>query len=95
MKNNFTNKEQIEGTELDYKKAKQFFHCKHCIEQFFGSELHEMMTPRDYGMYEVGTYDFEYPDGTNVEIVVAWCKRCGRKVWDGRAYQKVYHSGSV
>jgi uncharacterized protein with PIN domain len=81
---------QVEKTALEYKKTKEFFHCKHCIEQFLGSELHDIMTPRDYGMYEVGLYDFKMPDGSTSEIVVVWCKRCGRKVWDGRRYEKTY-----
>lgn len=75
--------------ELNYNKAKKFFHCKHCLEQFIGSELHSVMTPRDYGIYEVSTYDFTRPDGQVSEIVVVWCKRCGRTVWDSRSIQKV------
>jgi uncharacterized protein with PIN domain len=78
----------INSVVMDYKNTKKFFHCKHCIEQFLGSELHDIMTPKDYGMYEVGTYDFPYPKGKE-EIVVVWCKRCGRKVWDGRNYRKI------
>jgi uncharacterized protein with PIN domain len=81
---------QIEKIPLDYKQTREFFHCKHCIEQFMGSELHDIMTPRDYGMYEVGVYDFVYPDGSLAPIVVVWCKRCGRKVWDGRRYERIY-----
>ena len=81
---------QIEKIPIDYKRAKEFFHCKHCIEQFLGSELHDIMTPKDYGMYEVGTYEFAYPDGSKADIAVVWCKRCGRKVWDSRRYTKAY-----
>ena len=92
MKTDLTETEikQIEATNLDYKKTKEFFHCKYCIEQFLGSELHDVMTPKDYGMYEVGTIDFIYPGGEKDEIAVVWCKRCGRKVWDSRRYKKVY-----
>lgn len=84
---------RIEETTLDYKKAKQFFHCKHCIDQFLGSELHEIMSPKDYGMYEVSTYSFQYPDGSKAEIIVVWCKRCGRKVWDSRMYERGIDKG--
>ena len=67
------------GMEIDYNAMKQFFHCKNCIEQFLRSPLHEVMTPREYGQYEVGTYDME-----GKEIAVVWCKRCGKVVWDSR-----------
>jgi hypothetical protein len=67
---------------FDYKKAKKFFHCKNCMESFLGSELHESMTPRQYGNYEVSTYDLETPSGESVETVVVWCKRCGKEVWN-------------
>ena len=74
----------IEATEIDYTKTKTFFHCKNCIEQFMGSPLHQSMTPRDYGVYEVGSLAFTYPDGSIKDIVVVWCKRCGKIVWDNR-----------
>lgn len=92
MKIDWTENEikQIEKTVLDYKKMKEFFHCKYCIEQFIGSELHDVMTPKDYGMYEAGTLNFTYPDGRNEEIAVVWCKRCGRRVWDSRRSAKMY-----
>jgi len=64
---------------LDHKKAGNFFHCKHCIEQFLGSDLHQLMTPAEYGQYEASAYSL---DGEN--IVVVWCKRCKREVWDSR-----------
>lgn len=80
----------IENIQLDYKKSKNFFHCKNCIEQFLGSELNKIMTPKEYGLYEIGMYDFCYPDGTMATIPVVWCKRCGKRVWDGRSYTKLY-----
>jgi hypothetical protein len=73
-----------ESITLDYKKAKRFFHCKNCIEQFLGSELHQSMTPSDYGLYEASTYAFKQPDGSEPDILVLWCKRCKRSVWDSR-----------
>lgn len=75
---------KIEEIEIDYTKAKTFFHCKECIEQFLGSPLHQSMTPKDYGVYEVNSLAFTYPDGNIKDIVVVWCKRCGKKVWDSR-----------
>lgn len=82
--------EVIENTEIHYRKAKQFFHCKGCIEQFMDSELHDVMTPREYGLYEISSYDFKYPNGEIEEIVVVWCKRCGKRIWDGRDTTKLY-----
>lgn len=82
--------EQIDGFQFDYKKAKSFLHCKNCIDQFLGSQLHEVMTPREYGMYEASTYDFTYPDGSISTIIVFWCKRCGRSMWDSRNLKKMY-----
>ena len=81
---------QIEDTEISYRKAKNFFHCKNCIEQFLGSPLHEVMTPKEYGLYEVSSYEFTYPDSTKEEITVVWCKRCSRRIWDSRNMKKLY-----
>ena len=39
--------------KIDYNKAKSFFHCKKCMDNFIDSPLHSVMTPRDYGSYEV------------------------------------------
>ena len=75
---------EIENKELNYNKAEDFFHCKYCIEQFLVSELHKTMTPREYGMYEVSSYVFTYPRGKKGSIIVVWCKRCGRSIWDSR-----------
>lgn len=80
----------MEGTSLSYRKAKNFFHCKSCMQQFLNSPLHEVMTPKEYGLYEVSTYDFKDPDGAEREITVVWCKRCGRQIWDSRSLHKSY-----
>lgn len=80
----------VDAIQIDYKKMKSFTHCKNCIEQFLGSDLNKVMTPKEYGQYEVGFYDFTYPDGHTAEIPVVWCKRCGDRVWDGRNYTKTY-----
>ena len=82
--------DQIEEIQLSYRKSKSFFHCKSCIDQFLGSPLHEVMTPKEYGLYEVSSYEFLYPDGTKADITVVWCKRCSQKVWDGRDLMKIY-----
>lgn len=81
---------EVDTRRLNYNKAVSFFHCKDCIEQFLGSELHESMTPREYGLYEVSNYEFEYPNGEKAMIIAVWCKRCERSVWDSRDMEKMY-----
>lgn len=71
-----------QNKDLEYEKTKTFFHCSACIKPFLGSTLHEVMTPGDYGSYEAGLYQLD-----NLEIVVLWCKRCHRQVWNSLALQ--------
>ena len=80
---------EIKNMELSYNKAKDFFQCKHCINEFMNNSLHEHMTPREYGMYEASFYPFIYPGGKKAQIVVVWCKRCGRVVWDSRWFSPI------
>lgn len=84
----FTPKEQREimAKEIRYEDDEDmmFMHCKQCIDQFLGSPLHDQMSPRDYGQYEVASKPFEYPDGSMGQVVVVFCKRCHRLVWDSR-----------
>ena len=82
-------KAEISGKKLSYSKTKGFFHCKDCMEQFLGSPLHQTMSPRDYGMYEAGQQLFAYPGGEKRMIVVVWCKRCRRLVWDSRHLEPI------
>lgn len=86
MKNKFSKKEmqKIMNTKLDYKKAGMFLHCKSCLDSFLGSKKHEKMSARDYGEYEISDYVFTHPDKTTANILVFWCKRCGKEVWDSR-----------
>lgn len=90
MITNKANIKKIQSQKLDYKKAGMFLHCKHCMDGFLGGGLHEIMTPRDFGMYEISDYPFEYPDGATANIMAVWCKRCGRRVWDSRHLQPLY-----
>ena len=81
--------QEINSVILKYGKAKGFIHCSYCLKQFNGSPLHESMSPRDYGMYEVSCYPFVYPGGIKKDIVAVWCKRCGRPVWDSRFLEQM------
>lgn len=84
----FTPEEQQEimDKEILYEDDENtmFMHCKHCMDQFLGSPLHGQVSPREYGQYELAFTPFEYPDGHVAQIVVAFCKRCQRVVWDSR-----------
>ena len=82
-------KNEINSVTLNYHKAKGFMHCSYCLKQFNGSPLHESMTPREYGMYEVSSYTFSYPGGVKKDVVAVWCKRCGRPVWDSRLLEQM------
>ena len=82
-------KDKIASVILNKNKAKGFMHCSYCLKQFEGSQLHGVMTPRAYGMYEASLYPFVFPGGIKEEIVVVWCKRCGRPIWDSRFLTKI------
>ena len=86
MKKRFNKKEiqKIMDKKLDYKKAGMFLHCKSCLNKFLGSEANKKMSPRDFGSYEISDYIFTYPDKKTANILVFWCKRCGKSVWDSR-----------
>lgn len=73
--------------KLKYEDVKNFLHCKHCIEQFLESPLHEVMTPRDYSLYELGLSDLE-EDGNVRPVFILWCRRCGRQVWNSTILDK-------
>jgi hypothetical protein len=79
-----SNMKEIEDKVLHYGRAKNFLHCRGCMEYFIESPLHEHMTPRDWGMYEASTYVFTYPGGKKGDIIVFWCKRCSKPIWDSR-----------
>ena len=82
--------EEIKNKELSYVKAKDFFRCKNCIDKFSKSALNKTMSPREYGMYEVSKYTFRYPRSRKAEVIVVWCKRCGRNIWDSRDLVSIY-----
>jgi len=78
-------KKKIKDRVLSISKAKDFFHCKSCEVQFDSGPLKQSMTLRDFGLYEISKYAFLYPGKKkSVDIVVVWCKRCGRNIWDNR-----------
>lgn len=90
-------KEEIDETEkiqVNYPEnglpETNWLHCKHCLSEFMNSPQHEVMSPRDYCSYEVSSYPFKYPNGVNANILVVWCKRCHRQVWDSRHLTSLY-----
>jgi hypothetical protein len=78
----------ILNTKLDYSKAGMFLHCDHCLTQYLDErDKNQGMSPespRDTFHYEMSNYPFTYPNNTQVNIVVVWCKTCGRSIWDTR-----------
>lgn len=64
--------------------GQMFLHCKHCLSNFLGSDLHEQHTPQQAMNYEASSYPYTYSDGTTARILVLWCKDCHRRVWDSR-----------
>lgn len=82
--------DDIKNTKLSYVKGKDFIHCNSCIRKFLDTPISASMTEREYGMYEASNYTFTYPDGKKEDIVVIWCKRCGRNLWDSRNLVKKF-----
>jgi hypothetical protein len=74
--------------KLDYDKAQPFLHCDHCLKLYLADRKKNNGTskasPRDTFHYEASGYPFEFPDTTVENIMVIWCKTCGRPVWDSR-----------
>lgn len=81
---------RVKNIPLNRSRAKGFFQCKDCAEEFKKNNLSEFLSIKEYGMYEASLYCFEYPDGKKADIVVIWCKRCGKPVWDSRGFIKVF-----
>lgn len=87
--------EEIKKTskiKLDYEKANQFLHCKDCLTKFLKSADYKagLFSPKEYMEYEVSSYPFKYPNGHTANILVVWCKKCGKEVWDSRHLTHIY-----
>ena len=76
--------EKTMSASLNYDKASAFAHCKHCLKKFLASPEYSKKSPREAMNYELSTYPFRYSNGIVGNIVVVWCKKCRRKVWDSR-----------
>ena len=71
------------NTQLHPENIIQYLQCVECLKKGL---------PRDESvksfMHQIGaTYGFTYPDGTRAQILVLWCKRCGKSIWDSRHLQ--------
>ena len=77
---------EIFKTELSQDNVKMYFHCKACLpkkhEYFPAGE-----SPQSFMSYEVSSYGFTYPSGVMANILVVWCKKCGKSIWDSRHLQ--------
>lgn len=79
---------KIANTKLKYDKSTQFLHCDHCLNEYFKEREanfgESALSPRDAMKYETASYPFKFPDGHSEAIIVVWCSKCGRDVWDSR-----------
>ena len=75
---------ETENAPLEYERAEMFLHCKHCLDKFYAGLFGDGDSPREALNYELSSYPFERKNGVKERIFVAWCKRCGRSVWDSR-----------
>ena len=92
-----TKKQIIETSKvkLRYKKVNRFLHCDHCLTKYLKARRtapggNSPESPRDTFHYEMSSYPFQYPNKVNANIVVAWCKTCGRQIWDSRHLTALY-----
>ena len=65
-----------------------FMHCKYCLKEF--DENPKGMSPQEAMAYEISSYPFEYPNGITANIIVVWCKKCHRQVWDTRHLKHLF-----
>lgn len=88
----FTDKEieTIKNEQLNIDDSEMFLHCKECLQKFLGSPSHSTMTPSEAMEYEASAVPLTYPNGKTALVVVIWCKRCGKKVWDSRHLTHLY-----
>lgn len=76
-------KEIVYGSE----NCKLALHCKSCLDEHNNGPYKDVMSPHEAMSYEAWAYEFEYAGGFKAGIVVVFCKKCGRKVWDSRHLQ--------
>lgn len=80
--------------KLNYKGAGMFLHCKHCLSKYLKARKKNngvsKESPRGTIHYEASDYVFTYPNGIKANILVIWCKTCGRSIWDSRHLTNLY-----
>lgn len=89
MKIKLTDKatEETFKVKLDYKKVSNFLHCGDCLDKYNKSSLRHSLSPHEAMSYELSGYHFVYPDGKKAHILVVWCRKCKKSVWDSRHLQ--------
>ena len=72
--------------KLNNEDSVQFFHCKTCFEQSLKEHgtKNEAWSPKKTLSYELSAIPIKYPDGSTIGVVVAWCNRCEKSIWDSR-----------
>jgi len=61
-----------------------FLHCKHCLKEFYSGGFGDGQSPSEAMNYEVSAYPLALGKRKFARIIVVWCKRCKRSVWDSR-----------
>lgn len=90
MKTQAPTKEFIKETlekGLNYEDSVMFLHCRTCLPKIPG-DMPEGKSAHDIMNYEASSLKFTYPDGKIANIMVLWCKKCSKQVWDSRHLQE-------
>lgn len=78
--------EVLRETIPQRKDCDVFLHCKTCIP----SKLPPDMSPEQFGSYELASCSIEISKSKRVHVLTAWCKHCGKLVWDSRHLTHAY-----
>ncbi len=62
----------------------QFLHCAKCLREFYDGVFGDGLSPGEALSYEATAYPLKLGGRKMARIVVVWCKRCKRVVWDSR-----------
>ncbi len=70
---------------LDYHRpGVMFVHCKYCLKEYYSGDFGDGKSPSEAMNYEISAYPIEMGRRKVARIIVVWCKRCKRSVWDSR-----------
>ncbi len=61
-----------------------FLHCAKCLQEFYDGKFGKGQSPGEALSYEATGYLLKTGKNRMARIVVIWCKRCKRSIWDSR-----------